>query len=518
MMARPNKTLSDLHIDALAALVKHLAPEDMAAVAQVNKPLYLMMKGGNLQYVWRAKLIQHFPHHFAQLMQQTKVNWKDEFAKAYVSDYHNLPILADQLANKIKRIAPKKTKEFNWGKAFSWAKEGDAARLQQLNVKQPYGYLFKLFDAQNNSLLIYAINHSHQAVLDYCYQVALKKFSAALKRNIDAILESETGSRLIHFAFTCKQPLAVILALFERVRILDSKSNLVSDVAYTPLHIAIEYRRLDIVNALLASGVDADAEASRLSPLNLATLHDCFEITERLLAAGANVEGRAGGNHGPTPLMFASKKGNRRIVELLLKYNARILPDENDLNPLAYAARHGHVEIVDILLANGAEVNSASRSVFIHQHTNPLASAADGQHLAIANELIARGATIKDKETARNLLAMNANVPEVIYLYQEAATFMLAAQTMYLTMLHGFLIEEKLVNAYCNEYELGDYNPLYRAAKAEYQLILKERAEAKQNPILVSQFGCFAPDREQVEDYLKTGVEPVSKMRKLDSI
>lgn len=106
-----------------------------------------------------------------------------------------------------------------------------------------------------------------------------------------------------------------------------------------------------------------------------------------------------GDDHGFSPLHWASKEGNSKIVELLLLRGARVnATNRGDDTPLHLAAAHGHRDIVLMLLRQKADVN------FTNEHGNsPLHYACFWGFSDIAEDLLHHGALVsianKDGDT-----------------------------------------------------------------------------------------------------------------------
>jgi len=79
------------------------------------------------------------------------------------------------------------------------------------------------------------------------------------------------------------------------------------------------------------------------------------EIVETLIKNGADVNHECAAR---TPLFLASRDGNKEIVETLIKNGADVNHESGDKwTALSWASYHGHKEIVEILIKNGANVN-----------------------------------------------------------------------------------------------------------------------------------------------------------------
>lgn len=121
----------------------------------------------------------------------------------------------------------------------------------------------------------------------------------------------------------------------------------------TPLHIAVEYARLDIVSILLDHGASVSAtRKDRKTPLHLAKSASMVKL---LLDRGAFVNARD--NQGSSPLHTAVKTSEpsdfREIVKLLLQAGANASAEDVNRNTaLHHAVKNGKDEKVLALLAN----------------------------------------------------------------------------------------------------------------------------------------------------------------------
>ncbi|MDZ7750637.1 MAG: thioredoxin fold domain-containing protein [Gammaproteobacteria bacterium] len=118
----------------------------------------------------------------------------------------------------------------------------------------------------------------------------------------------------------------------------------------TELMAAVERGEVAAMDRLLGSGAPPDA-ANRQgeTALHLATAQP-LAITERLTAAGANIDARDAG--GVSVLMRAAGRGRRDLVEHLLAAGARLdFKDYEGASAVHWAGRAGHRELARFLTA-----------------------------------------------------------------------------------------------------------------------------------------------------------------------
>ena len=125
------------------------------------------------------------------------------------------------------------------------------------------------------------------------------------------------------------------------------------------LHAAIEIGDLEAIKSLIANGADVEETDQRYdTPLGLAIELNRADIVDILLNAGAFPELGS----WTSPLEEASIKGNAEIVNMLLNAGADVNTRlEKNTTALISAAAYGRFEIVKILIAAGADVNAVDR-------------------------------------------------------------------------------------------------------------------------------------------------------------
>ncbi len=102
---------------------------------------------------------------------------------------------------------------------------------------------------------------------------------------------------------------------------------------------------------------------------------------------------------GNTPLHWAARAGNTRLVQALLRHKARHTGNAAGATPLLLAIQNGHDHATALLLKNGADVNATN-----HYGRTPLHAAAATGNVPVAKQLLDGGAGI-------NALDWNGDTP-----------------------------------------------------------------------------------------------------------
>jgi ankyrin repeat protein len=160
---------------------------------------------------------------------------------------------------------------------------------------------------------------------------------------------------------------------------------------------AAEHGHLDLVQELVATGVDVNARGAGGVALAGAAYSGRIDVVKYLLGRGAEVNAvdRNTGGMGETPLLYASRsnaENSFEIVALLLKTGASVnAQDQRGATALMNAL--DHPDIVSLLLANGADVNVRTKS----QATALMYAA--GRHRAEVIKLLAdKGADVNAQD------------------------------------------------------------------------------------------------------------------------
>ena len=129
--------------------------------------------------------------------------------------------------------------------------------------------------------------------------------------------------------------------------------------SWTPLDIASDYQRLDIMDQLIAAGADVNHVHSRLrtTPLLRATSQGHSTVVDKLLKRGATVD--QANDDGRTPLAQAVCHGLYTIAECLLSFGAD--PNAVDKQGCTVLSLVNGVDMRDLLIRKGADQLKADR-------------------------------------------------------------------------------------------------------------------------------------------------------------
>ncbi|CAN0396846.1 unnamed protein product, partial [Ectocarpus sp. 12 AP-2014] len=130
--------------------------------------------------------------------------------------------------------------------------------------------------------------------------------------------------------------------------------DVIDNLGYTPLYLAVLHGRVAAVLALLHAGADISLRCgiSKRSVLHVAAEEEHVDIMRAVVERGANVEALDDDHN--TPLHLAAFFNRVEAIDLLLEAGANIeARDESDSTPLHCAVLECHLETMSALLKHG---------------------------------------------------------------------------------------------------------------------------------------------------------------------
>lgn len=172
--------------------------------------------------------------------------------------------------------------------------------------------------------------------------------------NVDSFipLDSDHSYSLLGYACLYKNKPAIQKLIVMKANIDEVFSDEI--FIYDALYMAIDNEDEGLVKQLLAMGADPNKPYNEdgLCPLVASCNVNNIAIASLLLKHGAKADGvgNLGGDYIENPLITAVMKGNKYMVQLLLRYGAKKgVKDETGRSPLFYARQQKHTQIIKIL-------------------------------------------------------------------------------------------------------------------------------------------------------------------------
>ncbi|KAI0290858.1 ankyrin repeat-containing domain protein [Russula brevipes] len=154
----------------------------------------------------------------------------------------------------------------------------------------------------------------------------------------------------------------------------------------TPLRAASRRGYTDVARVLLDHGANPNATNYADAPLTAAFDYNHLEVMQLLLARGVDL--RASANLCGSTLRTAAFRGRTEVIQLLLRYHADANEsDDNGMTALHCASTQGHFKVVQLLLEHGADANARTWNDY-----TPLRMASQRGYLDIVRLLLGHGA------------------------------------------------------------------------------------------------------------------------------
>jgi ankyrin repeat protein len=269
----------------------------------------------------------------------------------------------------------------------------------------------------------------------------LAKVKAFLQRGIDTNAQDSDGRTPLHCAATADVA-GFLISNGADIHAEDKEGE-------TPLHTAARVGCKDVVELLIAEGVDVNVESGsrKRTPLYWAVKNDHKDVAKLLIEKGADVSS----GH---LLYYVCSHGHRDLAEFLIRKGADANSKYWGESPSHYAVWGNHADVLELLLAHGADANAKDRWGWSLLHyaagsgstditkmlldkgaepnvredkgaQTPLHRAVEEGHITVAKLLIANGADVnaKDKEGRTPLLhAQDRGHTEIVELLRKHGT------------------------------------------------------------------------------------------------
>jgi ankyrin repeat protein len=173
---------------------------------------------------------------------------------------------------------------------------------------------------------------------------------------------------------------------------------------------AVREGKEEMVSSLISADptlLEKAEEGGGDTPLLVAVEHGKADMVKLLLKEGANIDGT--GHKGETALMRAITRGNEELMSLVLGYGARVdLADDVGKTPLMWASIQGHLGLVrlvfEAMLERGSQKGVDRRG---RDGKTALHHAAEGGHFEVVAYLLC-------KEARDNIKDRSGNTPLVL--------------------------------------------------------------------------------------------------------
>ncbi|XP_066434673.1 transient receptor potential cation channel subfamily A member 1 isoform X2 [Eleutherodactylus coqui] len=218
-------------------------------------------------------------------------------------------------------------------------------------------------------------------IMQACYKDNAEALLMLFDRDVKLCKRNKIGCYPIHmtaFAGSLKC-MDLVLKKGEALGFsMEDHINFTDNEKSSPLHVAVQNGRLEVVKACIGYGARVDfKQIDNATPLHFAATQGATEIVR---------------------FMVSSYKGDQKIVDL---------PDGNNETPLHKSCLFDHVELAEYLISMGANIDSVDKEL-----RTPLLLATSCSSWKVVNLLLEKGADIKLTDNyGRNFLHLTVLQP-----------------------------------------------------------------------------------------------------------
>lgn len=234
-------------------------------------------------------------------------------------------------------------------------------------------------DNYGNTVLYHNIRYCHYE--EEGLEDAKKIFNLLIKYGADVNTKNNYGASLLNISYRASTALAQNREMFKVLvengfdlesRIKGWEEDYPAGYDYTPLMIAAAINDYDMVKFLVEKGADVNAKthfeySSVVTPLLLSLDYEHIEsrydenssVAEYLINNGADIN--VTNEDGETPLMYASKVHNIKVIELLIQKGADVNFYKGGSTALISACEYSHernIDVIKYLVSKNANINA----------------------------------------------------------------------------------------------------------------------------------------------------------------